>query len=249
MVSTWKYTLSEVVDPEDPRLTRGNYLDEANWHGKRYHLFIGSFYVQYLSGFAETIIARQTRRQEDRSKLPRIRDKEVREFFNSFPRCYLLLQKLLGEKFGGFLRSLNQMRTVDTRSRPHILDKTFAELNINAIEDDGSLTPMNGVLRDQSHAFAIASVATNTAYLFVSHFQRSSVARGATKIHEQFHIFFSANHTSLVREIFGIEPLPRVVADEFDPPIVMESPQLDGDALSGWLARGCMDERDVEISQ
>lgn len=62
MVSTWRYNVREVVDAEDPRLKRGHYGDDANWSrvGGRgpesYALLVGTFYAQYLSGLAETVI-------------------------------------------------------------------------------------------------------------------------------------------------------------------------------------------------
>lgn len=172
----------------------------------------------------------------------RISDKNIREFFDKFPRCFMVLQKVLGNRFNDFLKSLNQMEVVDVRKNPGLLDESSSGLGITMINDDGSLSPLLGTLGDFASNNAIAAPLTNTAYLFSSFFDKSSVERGAIKLHEQFHIFFRANHSILVRQVFQIQPLPDMEVTFASPPFVIPSIALDGNALSGWLSRGCTDQ-------
>lgn len=61
MVSLWRYDVRQVVDQEDRRITPAMYKDKGLWdrplgNGK-YGFLLGSFYVAYLSEFAEMVIS------------------------------------------------------------------------------------------------------------------------------------------------------------------------------------------------
>lgn len=96
----WQYNVREVVDQEDARLQRGHYFDKANWHGKQYHLLVGTFYAQYLFGVTETLLERasqvggRVRLNENDQKEYDKKRQEIRQRFAKISKdCLALLTK------------------------------------------------------------------------------------------------------------------------------------------------------------
>jgi hypothetical protein len=182
------------------------------------------------------------------------RDRDVAEFFRRNGRCFNVLQRLFGERFDNFVKSINDMKFVDVRTAPNLMDKALGAVGIPEINEDGSLSPATTTFREADRqANAVTSLTTNTAYLFSSFFSYDSSERGARKVHEQFHVVISASHVAILRAL-GVEVPPRELlfagVPEYTspltgekrpaiPPVYRSLHSTAGMALTRWLVDGC----------
>jgi hypothetical protein len=190
--------------------------------------------------------------------VPSVKDRDIKEFFRTSPRCFMVFQKVLGDKFSKFLDSLNKMKFIDVPENSDLLNKTLTELEIPNINDDGTFQEAGGTLGDLAKtAYAVTSPETNTAYLLpLLSEKKSPYSRGVTKLHEQTHKFLKANHVTILYR-FGLPKQRETtvkVSDGLtvrDPMgnVILSSPPLfhtqsqesnSGIAFSDWLDKGCL---------
>jgi hypothetical protein len=113
--------------------------------------------------------------------------------------------------------------------------------------DDGDFSVASGTLRDtEIYVQAITSPDNNTSYLLDKFYNNQSVARGAIKVHEQFHSFLRANHIGINR-FLGLETpkgFTEKVSDGIpgiSEPLYIShsSDELSSEILDKWLLSNC----------